>query len=230
MFDANGKVKRIAIAGVFCAFFALTIIVSGQTKTYKIAEFDPKVENEESFDGKAALFARTLAEAEKSVQGYVNISTNEPLAKRLTMAISKYPEIEKRINLLRPGVKYTYRQQESGISFWIVSDYSDSPFSPGCVLCDCPTLAVDGEQYLFDGSDPKEEIVFTANTGGGAEVTYVWTVSDGTILKGQGTSMIEVKPSIGWNKEVTATVEIGGLDPNCNCQTTSSFTTQIRPN
>lgn len=229
MLEANGKVKTVAIVSVLCAFFAFAIVGLGQTKTYKVTEFDPKVESDESFDGKAALFARTLAEADKSVQGYVNLYTNDPLSKRLTKALSKYPEIEKRINLQRPGVKYTYRQQENGISFWIGSDYTDSPFSAGCVLCDCPTLAVDGERYLFDGSDPKEEIVFTANTGGGADVTFAWTVSEGTILKGQGTWMIEVKPSIGWNKEVTATVEIGGLDPNCNCPTTASFTTAIRP-
>ena len=45
------------------------------------------------------------------------------------------------------------------------------------------------------------------------EVTYNWTVSAGPIDSGQGTDDIYVRVVLG--DVVTASVEIGGLDPNC---------------
>jgi hypothetical protein len=47
-------------------------------------------------------------------------------------------------------------------------------------------------------------------------VTYNWSVSAGTISSGQGTSSITVETTGLGGQTVTATVELGGLDPSCS--------------
>ena len=96
----------------------------------------------------------------------------------------------------------------------------------GCDECTCPTISV---------ADPPEDVlhgeimIFTANVSGGSQgdVTYKWTVKDGTILKGQDTPVIEVFPLTA-DSVVTATVEIDGL---CgSCPTTASATGKVKKN
>jgi len=50
----------------------------------------------------------------------------------------------------------------------------------------------------------------------GSEVSYNWSVSKGTISFGQGTAVIEVDVTGVDLEGLTATVELGGFDPNCN--------------
>jgi hypothetical protein len=72
-------------------------------------------------------------------------------------------------------------------------------------------------------------MTFTANVSGGPSVTYNWTVSAGTIESGQGTPSIVVRTAIGdAGSNVTATVEIGGLDPACNCPRSASESGPVR--
>jgi len=85
----------------------------------------------------------------------------------------------------------------------------------------CPTVNVS----CPDTADPGP-ITFTANVSGGPGTqTYSWSVSAGTITGGQNTSSITVNASAG--QSITATVELGGLDPNC--PKTFSCTTNIKP-
>ncbi len=86
-------------------------------------------------------------------------------------------------------------------------------------ICDCPTLTVDGPSGV---TNPGSMMSFTANVTGGADVTYNWSVSAGSIASGQGTSAISVDTTGLAGQTVTATVTIGGLDPNCNCDTVKS--------
>jgi hypothetical protein len=59
-----------------------------------------------------------------------------------------------------------------------------------------------------------------------SEISYNWTISLGTIKKGQGTAEIEVDLT-GLDRPVlTATVEVKGLETNCN--RLASCTTSIR--
>jgi hypothetical protein len=90
-----------------------------------------------------------------------------------------------------------------------------------CVqACACPTLSVSGPAGV---TSPGDTMTFTANVSGGPSVTYNWTVSRGTIESGQGTPSIVVRTAIGdAGSNVTATVEIGGLDPACNCPRSAS--------
>jgi hypothetical protein len=88
----------------------------------------------------------------------------------------------------------------------------------------CPNVAVS----CTDTVDQGQPITFTASlTGeGGGSVTYNWSVSAGTISSGQGTSSITVDTTGVGGQNVTATVEVGGLDPACG--RTASCTTSVR--
>jgi hypothetical protein len=94
-----------------------------------------------------------------------------------------------------------------------------------CVqICECPTLSVSGPGVVNPGSS----MTFTANMSGSASVTYNWTVTAGTISSGQGSSSITVDTTgLAPNSNVTATVNIGGLDSSCNCTTSASETGSI---
>jgi hypothetical protein len=91
----------------------------------------------------------------------------------------------------------------------------------GCVP-PCPAVSVSCPSDVDQGSP----ITFTASVNGDANVTYNWSVSAGTISGGQGTSSITVDTAGLGGQTVTATVELGGLDPSCS--RTASCTTSIR--
>jgi len=88
----------------------------------------------------------------------------------------------------------------------------------------CPTIT----SSCPDAVDPGTPITFTANVGPGTPPasTYNWTVSAGTITSGQGTTSITVSTDNLSGTSVTASLEVGGLDPSCG--RTTSCTTQIK--
>jgi hypothetical protein len=98
-----------------------------------------------------------------------------------------------------------------------------------CTRCEppCPTVSVSCPSDLVEVGQP---ITFTANVSGGdpsVSITYNWTVSSGTISSGQGTPSITVDTTgLAGGGSVTATVELGGLAPECN--RTASCTTPLR--
>ena len=87
----------------------------------------------------------------------------------------------------------------------------------------CPNVAVSCPSEVDQG----QPITFSSSLSSGANVTYNWTVSAGTISGGQGTSSITVDTAGLAGQTVTATVEVGGLDPSCG--RTGSCTTNVRP-
>ncbi|MGZ5435094.1 MAG: hypothetical protein ACXWID_02205 [Pyrinomonadaceae bacterium] len=90
----------------------------------------------------------------------------------------------------------------------------------------CPTLGVTCPGDVDEG----QPATFTANFGQGTPTvseTYNWTVSSGTITSGQGTSSITVDTKGVGGGSITATVEIGGVDPSCN--RTASCTVAVKP-
>ena len=94
---------------------------------------------------------------------------------------------------------------------------------PTCITpCECPTLTVTGPAGI---TAPGDAMTFTANVVGGPDVTYNWTVDRGVIESGQGTPSISVRTSReDAGQTVTATVNLGGLDPACNCPAEASET------
>jgi len=90
---------------------------------------------------------------------------------------------------------------------------------PTYVKQTCPTISVSCPSDL--GSKP---LTLTANIIGGdpaAPLTYEWTVYGGTIIQGQGTPTIKLKPDGGTS--YTGAVEIGGLNPGCPSKASCSL-------
>jgi hypothetical protein len=101
----------------------------------------------------------------------------------------------------------------------------------GCVApCVCPTLSVSGGGVV----NPGESMSFTANVSGGTatDITYNWTVSNGTISSGQGTPSITVDTTGLDGQNIQATVTISGsLCEQCvrNGQETGSVSAKPKP-
>jgi hypothetical protein len=91
------------------------------------------------------------------------------------------------------------------------------------LVCNCPTLSVTGPSGTVQ---PGESMTFTANVSGGTQenITFNWSVSQGTISSGQGTPSITVDTTGLDDTTITATVEIGGTVPECDCRKTASET------
>src|SRR6266446_367904 len=84
--------------------------------------------------------------------------------------------------------------------------------APTYVKQTCPTISVSGPSELGNG----EPLTLTASIIGvepGAFLIYNWTVYGGTIIQGQGTPTIKLKPDGG--DSYTGALEIGGLNPGC---------------
>ena len=98
----------------------------------------------------------------------------------------------------------------------------------------CPTLAVhypaDAELQkpfvLLVEIDSKEWIVLRGQKiriYDRKSLSYNWKLSAGEILEGQGTALIKVDLTNVTAKEVTATVEVNGVAPECLNKATSIF-------
>jgi hypothetical protein len=81
-----------------------------------------------------------------------------------------------------------------------------------------------------DGADDGTPITFHAVYEQGTPTvspTYSWSVSAGTITGGQGTDTITVDTKGTGGQTITASVELGGLDPTCSHSAAAS--TGIKP-
>jgi hypothetical protein len=88
----------------------------------------------------------------------------------------------------------------------------------------CPTITVDCPTALVELG---QSATVTANVSGGPpnmSLTYNWSVSGGTISGGQGTPSITVDTTGAGGQTITATVEVGGLAPECQRTASCSFT------
>lgn len=195
-------------------FYSATVLAQAVSSDIKLDEFDPKTEDTESFKRKAVSFLNVLKLHESGVTGQVNLYTSEPLGKFLLELAGK--DLEGRLDLLQPGIKSS--KGAVNIEFWIVQKGSEGPFPIVCGLCDCPPPAsIDGKAKL-DGTEV--EIEFSAEISGGDKIKFVWSVTGGKIIKGQGTDKITVRPDLG--NDVAAEVEWLGNEV-CGCRGTASF-------
>lgn len=92
-----------------------------------------------------------------------------------------------------------------------------APACPGITIT-CPDEAED---------KPRSTVRFTANTSLSVKhLTFNWSVSSGKIIKGQGKRTITVDAHGLAGQTITATVELGGIDPSCT--RTASCTTPVK--
>jgi hypothetical protein len=90
----------------------------------------------------------------------------------------------------------------------------------------CPTVSVTCPSDVEEGGSVTFNAAVTPGTPP-VSPTYNWTVSAGTITSGQGTSSITVSAANAGGQTITATVELGGVDPSCG--RTASCSTPVRP-
>jgi hypothetical protein len=69
-------------------------------------------------------------------------------------------------------------------------------------------------------------MTFVANVGPGNQenTTLTWSVTQGTITSGQGTPTITVDTTGLSDTTITATVTLGGTNPDCRCTTEANAT------
>ncbi|MGA9994047.1 MAG: hypothetical protein WBP93_01475, partial [Pyrinomonadaceae bacterium] len=91
-----------------------------------------------------------------------------------------------------------------------------------CTPLPCATVSVSGPENIVEGAPAT----FTANMSGGsgANAAYDWTVTNGTIIGGQGTNMITVDTKGMGGQLITATVNVAGMPPNCANKAAASVT------
>lgn len=93
----------------------------------------------------------------------------------------------------------------------------------------CPTVRVSCPDTVPAGG----KLTFTADVSGGdpnVTPTYNWTVSNGTIASGQGTSTIELDMSeVPGDSTVTATVDVGGYDRSCSTANSCTASVMKKP-
>jgi len=85
---------------------------------------------------------------------------------------------------------------------------------------DCPRTRI---QCPSDMPETGKTYKFTLHVDGlntSNDVTYIWSVSNGEILFGQGTRTLEIRVKDP-RKAVTATASLAGIDPDCNGATAS---------
>ena len=94
---------------------------------------------------------------------------------------------------------------------------------PDCVKeCACPDSISVSDAAV--GVKPGENLTFTASISGGSQdsVTYNWSVNQGAIVDGEGTSTITVNTAGLSDTTVTASVVIGGLCAECPKESSGS--------
>lgn len=94
-----------------------------------------------------------------------------------------------------------------------------------CTNCvpPCPEISISCPTGDVQPGSPATVSV-NVSGGGNPSVTYNWSVSAGTISSGQGTPSITVDTTGLDGQTVTATVEVGGLPPECDRTRSCSFT------
>jgi hypothetical protein len=101
----------------------------------------------------------------------------------------------------------------------------------GCTNClpPCPTVNISCPTDQVNTGSPATVSVSLGGGDANATPTYNWSVSAGTISNGQGTPSITIDTTGLSGQNVTATVEIGGLPPECQRTASCSFSVATPP-
>ena len=106
--------------------------------------------------------------------------------------------------------------------FVLLNAFAPSLVSSHCAVRECPTVIVECPTEV-----PESGKIYTINArvegdNSNQELTYGWSISNGEIVEGQGTSSLKVRID-DLSKGVTATVEVNGLKLDCNRVASCSF-------
>ncbi|MCY7348769.1 MAG: hypothetical protein LH614_21475 [Pyrinomonadaceae bacterium] len=214
-------IKNKYISKVFALVCCSLIFTSAIAAQEKFSEYTATPVNLDALAKMASKFTDRLVAEPATTRGFINLYKNSAEATRIKSVLEKKSKLKNKVFFLEPGRRYM--RETSTIEFWIVPSGADEPFTPTCVLCECPTLSV---FRIEPAAYRNKNLMFAANASGGSgeTITFTWKVSAGKIVEGQGTPIIEVDAEGA--KEITATVEISGVCEDCARE--NSLTTKIQ--
>jgi len=210
---------------VFCSlFFVSAISAQEKPQAVYVGEAEASDKDLSAFEAMVERLVFRLLSEPATTYGVIGIYEKGELGDRVKSILFRYPQLKNKI-FYGLGEKSFRFRPSFPVAFWILPKDAEFP-DLGCnmPICECPTLSVTGfESFASQTVYPT----FTAKTEGGEDtdkITYVWKVSAGKIIRGQGMPTIEVDAE-GAN-EIIATVEIGGVCEECD--RIKSFTTKIQ--
>ncbi len=210
----------------------------GKPVALKFDEYSLDFKNPADENARLSRYARQL-KREKSVRAYVlaytprilnyygsnywDISANRCLTTQAELT-HRYGIEEQRLTCADGGVR-----EKATVELWILPRGASPPtprpeFQESDIVHCYPFLA-SGEIYALKRGTPlKFTTGFTLGKPS-TPVTYLWSVSSGKIIDGQGQDTITVDISEATGEEVKAEVEVKGL--STGCQNRSAYTTVV---
>jgi hypothetical protein len=135
------------------------------------------------------------------------------------------PNVSWDLTGVQPGTYTATVEVDDGCGCMSFSSTTVTVANPGpdCCRPPCPEISISCPTGDVPVGSPATVSV-NVTGGGNPSVTYNWSVSSGTISSGQGTPSITIDTTSLGGQTVTATVEIGGLPPECDRTRSCSFT------
>lgn len=205
---------------------AIQVVAQNGPKALKFDEFS-KIPSESSspLTDRGNRFARQILKEPRSSRAvviYYNqrkgpfpLNSGEDWATYTQGILTNGYEIsQSRIILINGG----YREYAT-LEYWISPIGTDLPkpsptFDKNETVI-CPEIHVAGDGFRHDFKRPLKFSAAVKGLEPTSSLYYEWNVSSGTIVAGQGTSIIEIDLSGTQVKRVTASVQIKGLNPEC---------------
>lgn len=111
-------------------------------------------------------------------------------------------------------------REHATLEFWIIVEGGGFPVPTSAfALSDavvCPKINVAASGFQHDRKKPLSFSVSIKGDDPRVDLTHRWKTSAGNIVKGQGSSIIEVDLSETDDTRISASVQIEGLAPECN--------------
>lgn len=206
----------------FClAIFDSAIFTQETPRAIVFYEFETnEIENSKLLTEKLNEFICRLSKEPETTKGFINIAGNTLLAEKIKLFVADNSNLKSRI-VFNWNLKYPARPI-SNFDLYLIPQGAEIPYVNVHELCVCPVLSIDA---LTKVNKQSSAITFTAKTEGGRDkIKYIWKVSAGKIIEGQGTPTIKVDTEGA--KEIIATVEISGVCEECERE--ASFKTKIQ--
>ena len=219
------KVKIISkiFAAIFCSIvFVSEIHAQEKPKSFLIDEItDSDTKNFQIVEQKIEKFISRLIKEPLETKGYIEIPENTEIGKQIKSQIDKNADVKTHISFWGKLKHPEYYRSGFGVGLYIIPLNAEIPDM--CILetCVCPNLII--ETSISKENNNPILIYELKASGGNIEITYHWKVSAGEIVEGQNTPVIKVDAKAA--KEITATVELGGLCEECVHE--ASFTSKI---
>lgn len=129
----------------------------------------------------------------------------------------KYPISPNRVISIDGG----YREEPT-LEFWIVPQNAELPkptptVNPAEIVV-CPEINIAGDGFRKERTQPLKFSVVLNGEEPNSKYGLEWNVSAGKIIKGQGTSQIEVDLTETNANLISASVQVKGLHPECDNQ------------